>query len=100
LLHRIVSRTETFWSNLRPRYAFSGLTIAYKLQVDPFVQARPHDHKNPPFGFNEQIFGADKQVPKGGCGPCPKNALWTRELSESDAGGGLLGWLRRRRRIA
>src|SRR5262245_36860041 len=31
-------------------------------------------------GFNEQIFGADEQVPKGGCGPCPKNALWTREL--------------------
>src|SRR5215471_469368 len=24
-------------------------------------------------GFNEQIFGADKQVPKGGCWPCPKN---------------------------
>src|SRR5262245_23944966 len=24
-------------------------------------------------GFNEQIFGADEQVPKGGCGRCPKN---------------------------
>src|SRR5262249_26620140 len=24
-------------------------------------------------GFNDQSFGADKQVPKGGCGPCPKN---------------------------
>jgi len=31
---------------------------------------------NPPQGrrgFAEQIFGADEQVPKGGCGPCPKN---------------------------
>src|SRR5215831_13659591 len=26
------------------------------------------------FGVNEQIFGADEQAPKGGCGPCPKNA--------------------------
>jgi len=34
-------------------------------------------------GFNEQIFGADEQVPKGGCGPCPKNTLWTRELRKS-----------------
>src|SRR5215472_6439638 len=25
-------------------------------------------------GFNEQIFDADEQVSKGGCGPCPKNA--------------------------
>src|SRR6516165_6711761 len=25
-------------------------------------------------GSNEQIFGADEQVPKGGCGPRPKNA--------------------------
>src|SRR5215469_6290378 len=24
-------------------------------------------------GFNERIFGADKQVSKGGCGRCPKN---------------------------
>src|SRR5215471_21135051 len=24
-------------------------------------------------GAYEQISGADKQVPKGGCGPCPKN---------------------------
>jgi hypothetical protein len=31
-------------------------------------------------GFNEQIFGADEQVPKGGCGRCPKNTLWTRKL--------------------
>jgi len=27
----------------------------------------------PVLGSNEQIFGADKQVSKGGCGPCPKN---------------------------
>jgi hypothetical protein len=26
-------------------------------------------------GSNEQIFGADEQLPKGGCGRCPKNAL-------------------------
>src|SRR5262249_49076570 len=26
--------------------------------------------------------------PKGGCGRCPKNALWTVELCKSDAGGG------------
>src|SRR6516225_8887330 len=24
-------------------------------------------------GFNKQIFGANKQAPKGGCGLCPKN---------------------------
>src|SRR5262249_55191982 len=34
-------------------------------------------------GSGEQIFGADEQVPKGGCGPCPKNTLWTRELRKS-----------------
>jgi len=32
------------------------------------------------YGSGEQIFGADEQDPKGGCGPCPKNALWTSEL--------------------
>src|SRR5262249_53812042 len=28
------------------------------------------------------------KTPKGGCGPCPKNALWTRELCRSDAADG------------
>jgi hypothetical protein len=28
----------------------------------------------PVLGSNEQIFGANEQVPKGGCGRCPKNA--------------------------
>jgi len=38
-------------------------------------------------GSNEQIFGADEQVPKGGCGRCPKNTLWTRELRKRQKKG-------------
>ena len=34
-------------------------------------------------GFNEQIFGVDKQAPKRGRGRRRKNALWTRELRKS-----------------
>jgi hypothetical protein len=34
-------------------------------------------------GFTEQIFGSDEQAPKGGCGRCPKNAVWTSELRKS-----------------
>jgi hypothetical protein len=33
--------------------------------IDPCVWAA--------IGLNEQIFGADEQAPKGGCGRCPKN---------------------------
>ena|SRR6516164_636514 len=33
--------------------------------------------------FNKQSFDADEQAPKGGCGRCPKNALWTRKLPKS-----------------
>ena len=47
-----------------------------------------------PIGFNKQIFGADEQAPKSGCGRCPKNAFWTRELCNSDAGGGCGGSFR------
>jgi hypothetical protein len=36
-------------------------------------------------GSNEQIFGADEQVPKGGCGRCPKNTLWTTEFPTRNA---------------
>src|SRR6516164_6093237 len=38
-------------------------------------------------GSNEQIFGADEQLPKGGCGRCPKNTPWTRELRKRQKKG-------------
>jgi hypothetical protein len=56
----------------------------------------------PVLGSNEQIFGANKQVPKGGCGPCPKNAPGPGNSLRDIlifAGGGLSVWWRRRQKI-
>src|SRR5262249_48324170 len=78
-------KPRTLWSNQRPRYVCNASHGLF-------------GHH----GLDEQMFGADEQVPKGACGPCPKNASGPGNSVRDIlifAGGGLSVWWRRRQKI-